>query len=790
MSRNSKLFSPLFLKLVRDLWGIRSQAIAIALVIGSGIGLFFGSRATFDSLFYTRDTYYREYRFADVFASAKRAPDRLLAEIREIPGVSVAESRVVVDVTLDVPGMDAPAKGRLISVPEESRPQLNNVAVLRGRWVDSKRPDEAVVSEAFATAHGFDLGDSVYAVINGRRRSLVIVGVGQSPEYVYLISGNDLFPDVKRFGVFWVARRPLATAFDMEGGFNDLALALAPGASEQEVLTRLDEVLEPYGGFGAMGRSEQVSNWYLQNELTQLASMGRAVPTLFLLVAVFLLNVVLTRVIAVQRQQIAALKALGRTNFEIGLHYASWALVIGLTGCVFGVLFGVGITRAMLEMYRTYFSFPELHYDPALKHLWSAVLLAIAGSLAGAFNAIRSAVRLPPAQAMRPPTPPSFKRAWIGGRWLDQPSKIILRNVIRVPARTSLSVLGIAMAVAVMLVGTGMMDSIDELADVQFDLVQRQDVMVTFAEPVSSAALFELQRMPGVESVEAMRSVPVVLRAGPRSKQTALLGLPQNPRLMRAVDTSREAQPMPTHGLMLSKALASQLGVKPGDTLVAEVREGRRPHLTMTVASTIDDYMGTSAYLEIEALHRVMQEAGTLSAALLEVDTLAGEKLYRELKDAPRVAGVALRQASIDNFNTFLKDNMSGMMGINLLFAGIIAFGVVYNTARISLSERARDLASLRVLGFRKGEISYILLGEQAVLVLIALPLGLLIGRWMMAALVASMTSELYRVPFVLHGDTHVIATVTVVVAAAVSAIVVRRRLDGLDLVEVLKSRE
>ncbi len=784
----------LSIKLARDLWEIRSQAIAIALVVGSGIALFFAMRATFDSLYRTRDDFYREYRFADVFASAKRAPERLLTDIRAIPGVGVAETRVVVGVTLDVPGMDAPAKGLLVSIPESGRPLLNDVAVVHGRWIDGQRPDEVVVTEAFADAHGFELGDQVVAIINGRRKALRVVGFGMAPEYTYLISAGDLFPDEKRFGVFWMARRPLATAFDMEGGFNDVSLALAPGAVPEEVIARLDQVLEPYGGFGAVTRAHQVSNWYLQNELDGLAAQARIIPTIFLLVAVFLVNVVLSRVISVQRQQIAALKALGRSNFEIGVHYASWALAICLGGCLFGVAAGLWMTRAMLGLYLDYFAFPELRYDFAPMDLLSAFVMAGSGAVLGALGSVRSAVTLPAAQAMRPPAPPNFRRTWIealvGGRWFSQPTRIILRNIIRVPTRTSLSVLGIAMAVAIMLVGSGFLDAVDELSTVQFDLAQRQDVMVTFVEPVSSVALFELLRFPGVEDVEPMRSVPVVLRSGHKSHQTALLGLPETPRLMRAVDTERRAQKMPTKGLMLSSSLAKLLEVRPGDLLTVEVREGRRPKLVLPVARTIDDYMGTSAYLEIGELRGLMQESGTLSAALLEVDTSHSTSLYHKLKHTPRVAGVALRQATIDNFDQYLKENMAAMMGFNLLFAGIIAFGVVYNTARISLSERSRDLASLRVLGLRRGEISYILLGEQAVLVLLAIPVGLLMGRAMLAAAVGALETELYRFPFVLHADTHVFAALTVIVAAAVSALVVRRRLDRLDLVEVLKTRE
>ena len=781
-------------KLIRDLWQIRTQALAIALVIGSGISLFFGMQATFDSLYRTMDVYYRDSRFADVFAGVKRAPNRLLAEIEEIPGVGVAETRVVAQVTLDIPDMDVPATAQLVSVPDLGRPLLNDVTLTRGRWIDPMRSNEAVVIDAFAEAHGFEIGDRVAAIINGRRKELEIVGVGMSPEFSYLISGGDMFPDEKRFGVLWMARRPLATAFDMEGGFNDVTLTLAPGASPQEVVSELDEALERYGGFGAILREDQVSNWFLQNELTQLASQSKVVPMIFLGVAIFLLNVVLTRIISVQRQQVAVLKALGRTDFEVGLHYTSWAIAIGLLGAVFGVIGGLWLTRAMLLLYMDYFAFPALVFDPAFEDLANALLLAVGGAVLGAATAVRRAVALPPAQAMRPPAPASFRKTWIerllGVFRLAQPTRIILRNIIRVPTRTALSVAGIAMAVAIMLVGTGFIDAIDELAVVQFDLVQREDVMVTFAEPVTKAAAYDLLRYPGVESLEPMRGVPVILRAGGRSHQTAITGLPREPRLLRVIDAEKRAWSLPDDGLLLSASLAKILDVGPGDPVRIEVREGYRPEVVLPVSATIDDFMGTSAYLEIGAVHRLLRQTDTLSAALIEADALESQRLYDKLKKTPAVAGVSLRQATIDNFNKYLTENMGTALAFNLFFAGVIAFGVVYNTARISLSERARDLASLRVLGFRRSEISYILLGEQALLVLIAIPVGLLVGRALMMGAVSAMATELYRIPFQLHMDSHVVAVITVLVAGAISALVVRRRLDRLDLIEVLKTRD
>ena len=781
-------------KLLRDLWQMRSQALAIALVVASGVALFVGSRITFASLEATRDAFYRLHGFADVFARAKRVPNARAAEIAGTSGVGEVATRVVVDVTLDVPGMILPAAGRLISVPERGRAVLNAIELTAGRYIAPGRAHEAVVHERFAAAHGLGPGDRVAAIINGRRKQLEIVGVALSPEYVYTVSPGELFPDARRFGVFWMAREPLATAFDMEEGFNDVSVLLQPGASEAGVIEALDRILEPYGGLGATPRALQTSHWYLTSELQQLSRMGALLPSIFLFVAAFLLNVVLSRIVAVQREQIAALKALGYSNTTIGVHYLWWALSVALAGGLIGVGAGLWLSRLWLGRYTEYFTFPWVELSWSMNVVAGSVGIGLLAAGIGALSAVRLAVRLPPAEAMRPASPASYRRSLVErlglSILLDTPSRIIVRNIVRRPVRTLLSVTGIAFAGSIMIVGSSFVDSIDELLRLQFDVSQRQDVTVNFVEPLSERARYDLARLPGVQKVEEMRSVPVRLRLGQRSRQVGILGLEADSELYRVVDARGRARTVPDHGLLMSQTLADVLEVKLGERLEVEVLEGRRPSIELPVVQLIDDYVGTSAYMEAGALRRFLRESGTLSGAALQVDDGQVDRLFRALKQTPAVAGVGIRQATIDSFQTFLADNMGQMLMISLLFAAIIAFGVIYNTARIALSERNRELASLRVMGFTRGEISYILLGELFLLMLLALPAGSLLGYGLLLAAVQMFESELYRLPLIVQPESHLLGTVTVVVSTVISAAIVRGKLHRLDLIGVLKTRE
>jgi len=781
-------------KLLRDLWEMKGQALAIAAVIAAGVTMFVTYLSNFDSLERTLDSYYERQRFADVFASAERAPARLAARIEAIPGVVTVDTRVVAEVTLDVPGMPEPATGRLISMPPDGAAVLNTVSLRRGRWPEPSRPDEVVASEMFCEAHGFGPGSRLAAIINGRRRTLTIVGIGLSPEFVYSVRPGEIFPDNQRFGIFWMDRQALASAFDMEGGFNDVSLKLARGASADEAIVRLDRLLQPYGGRGAYPRALQVSAWTIDNELRQLRTFGFITPLIFLSVAAFILNIALARALALQRPQIAALKALGYTNRELGWHYVKWALAIAAAGALAGVLAGNWLGAQMAGMYNEFFRFPMLDYRLSV----GVAAASLAGSLlvaaAGAQSAVRHAVAVPPAEAMRPESPVRYRQS-AGERWrvlrrLSQPARMVLRNLERQPLRAMMSVVGIAFAGAILIVGFGFIDVMDVLIDEQFIRAMRQDVTVTFVRPLSADAMHAVNRLPGVIEAEPLRVVPARLRVGHRHRTLAITGLVADPQLSRVVERTGGALALPARGLVLSKMLGDVLGVAAGGTVIVEVLEGARPVFDVPVAALVDDSVGLQAYMEIGALRTLMREGGTVSGAALMVDHARLDALNAELKQLPAVAGVATRAATLGSFRETMAEQMNLIIFFNVFFSGVIAFGVVYNAARVSLSERSRELASLRVLGFTRAEVSLILLGELALLTILSLPVGAAIGWGLGRLMTNAFNSEVYRLPFTLTAQAVAWAFLTVIGAAAISALAVRRRLDRLDLVAVLKSRE
>jgi len=781
-------------KLRRDLWKMKGQALAIALVIGSGVATFVMLIGTMHSLNITRDRFYRDYGFAAVFANLKRAPESVKQRISDIPGVDRVETRVVADVKLDIKDFPEPVTARLVSIPDSGMPLLNRLYIRKGRMVDPSRDNEVIVSEAFAEAHGFSPGDTLGAVINGRWKTLVITGLALSPEFVLQTRPGAISPDYKRYAILWMARSPLGTAYNMKGAFNDVVLTLTPGASAKDIIARLDDILDPYGGLGSYERKDQLSNRFLTEEFKQLQRSAEIFPTIFIAVSAFLLNVVISRTISTQREQIAALKAFGYDNMAVGIHYLKFVMLIVLIGIAAGLVAGMRLGQGLANIYMEFYRFPFLVYELRLPVVLIAAGITVLSAFGGTLFAVRKAVLLPPAEAMRPEPPAKYRTTIVEhiglGAILSQPTRIIFRNMERKPVKSLLTITGISLACAIMIAGTFSKDAVDFMVDVQFRQSQKEDMAVTFSEPTSRRALYELKGLRGVQHVEVFRTVPVRLRFEHRIYRTAIRGVEPGGRLQNLLDTSLKPVQLPPEGIVLTDYLGGVLGVKPGDMLTIEVLEGERPIRQVPVAGLVKQYIGLMGYMEIGALNRLMREGNAVSGAYIAADSKYRADIYRTLVEMPRVAGTTVRTDEIRNFYETQAEALLFFTYIASLLAGTIGFGVVYNSARISLAERSHELASLRVLGYTRAEISYIFLGELALLTLCSIPLGAIIGRGICAYVAKALESDLFRVPIVIEPRTYALAASVVIVSACMSGLIVRHRLDHLDLVAVLKTKE
>jgi putative ABC transport system permease protein len=783
-------------KSLRDLWLMRGQALAIALVMACGVATFTMSLSTRAALQAALDRYYATRSLADVFAPVKRAPEALAARIADLPGVARVQTRVVAEVNLDIPGESEAVTGRLVSLPPDpaAASGLNRLTLRSGLWPVAGRRGEVLVSEAFATARGLRPGDRLAAVINGRREELRVTGVALSPEYVYEIRPGAMFPDNRRFGVMWMERRALAAAAGLEGAFNDACLALDAGAVAQDVIDRLDRLLEPYGSTGAYPRADQTSVKMTADEISQMRSMAFIPPSIFLSVAAFLLNVVLTRLIGTQREQIAMLKSFGYSGAQVASHYLLMVAGIVATAMTIGTAAGAWLGGDMTRMYMQFFRIPDYTY-----HLpgWlpaGSLAICLLSALVGVLGAVRGAARLPPAEAMRPEPPSNYRASLLErmglGRFLSPAARMVFRNLERRPMRSFLAVVGIALATSVLVLGSFVRGTIDYVMDVQFQGSQRQDYTVTLVEPAGDESFSSLASLPGVLRAEPLLAAPVRIRAGHRERRLALTGLEPGRDLFPLLDMDLRPARLTPGALLISETLGEALHVRPGDVVRVEVLSGRRRSVEMPVGGFLRDFAGVAAYLEREELGRLLGEPDTWSGAFVLVDSARERDFTRAVKETPRIAAVSSTRAAIDSFRKTFAENILRMRFFNVIFATIIAFGVVYNTARIALGERSRELATLRVIGFTRGEISTILLGEVGALVFTGIVPGFGLGYGFAALATWFLATESQRFPLVVAHDTFAFSATVVLLAAVVSSLVVRRGLDHLDLVAVLKARD
>ncbi len=780
-------------KLLRDIRALRGQVVTIALLIGAGVAVLVMSVSSFLSLRAAQQAFYAESRFAEVHAEVKRAPRTLLARIAEVPGVARAEGRVTGEARVDWPGAEVPVAGRVLSLPASGeQPVLNRLRLLAGQLPDPARHDEAVIHAAFAEAWRVRPGDEIALILNGRRERFRIAGIAHSPEFVFTSRPGSPLPDDRGFVVVWANEEAVARAFDMQGAFDQVALALAPGASEPAVIAELDRLLRPWGGRGAYGRRDQPSHRFLEDELAEQRTLAVTVPLVFFGIAAFLLNVVLGRMVEAQREQVAALKALGYPSLPIAMHYARFVAVICLLGSALGVAAGAWMGAGMLGNYRPFFRFPELPY---LLPAWLPLLAAAASfavALLGVLAALRRILRLPAAEGLRPPRPAAYggRAPGLFGRRLGARARLPLRGLLGRPLRTLLTVLGIALAPPMVVLGLFWWDAMDSMVELQFDRIERGDAFVALTDPRPARAVREMARLPGVLAAEGQRIVPVRLRAGQRSRLLALTGLPDGAELRVPRDADLRPVPIPQDGLALSRRLAGLLGVREGDVLEVEVLEGARRVHDMPVAALVEDIIGFTALMEIGALNRLMREDDLVSHVALRVDPLAAAALWQLLAERPRVAATSVKAVWLRVFDEVIAGLVLTSAVTLTGFGVIIAVGVVYNSARVALQERGWEMASLRVLGFTRQEVSRLLLAELALAVLVAVPLGLLLAQWFVGLILGARDNESFDVPPAISAATFATAAFVVLAAALASAVAVRRRIDRLDLVAALKARD
>jgi putative ABC transport system permease protein len=775
--------------LARELIALRVQAITIALVVACGVAAFIACFATYDSLQVSRDQYYSQARFAELFVSLRRAPRVITESLQQIAGIEAAQTRLQYAAPLRLPSVNDLLFARLISLPESpGTAQVNRLTLRQGRWPEPES-QEVLINEGFARARLVKPGDMVSAIIRGRDQTLTIVGIANSPEYI-LGAVEGAMPDDRSLALIWMDEKRLEAALDMRASFNSLVVTLADDAQPDAVIAALDQLLAPYGSRGAYSRNEQASHRALNQEIGELKVFGTVLPSIFVAVAGFIVQVVMNRLVSAQRQQIAAIKALGYTSTRIAAHYLSLTSLITASGCAAGLLLGYFLGQWLTSMYTSIFHFGSFQYRVSPLHALIPCTVTLTAALLAGLLAVAAIVRMSAAQAMYEPAPTQAVALHAKLQALSARQRMLVRGVWQRPWRALFTCLGTAGAVAILIGGTWWRDAFNHLIDVQFHAAMPADVNLGFIEHLPSAVAYELGRLPGVLDVETRGSIAVRLRSEHHSERTAIETLSEGSRLRRIINHAGQSVEVPKSGLLLGSHLADRLGVKPGDWLSVEFQEGRRQQRTVRVAGVFESLMGRNAFAHPSFITDLTGDIPSVTQASLQVPVQDQPALLEALRESPVLSAALSRQSILSAFRETSERTLKIITGVLSAFAAAIAVGVIYNSARIALAERRWELATLRVLGLTPNEVAPLLLAEIAAELLLAIPAGWLAGYAIALLMVALMSPEEFSIPMVVGSRTYGWAALVALLSGLLSAAAVWRRLATTDLIAVLKTRE
>ncbi len=789
--------SVLLKKMLRSMVRNRGQSLAVVMVILCGTSCYIALNSVYRNLLLTRDSYYAQYRFADFEIYLERAPNAALFKLEEIPGVRSVRGRIVQDVNVDIADVPQPRTGRIVSMPEPWGPVLNDVVVRSGRYFERGAQDETIVSEKFALANGIEIGDTVKVTLDGRKHPLRVVGLGLSPEYVYVIRNvAEMIPAPERFGILWVPQDFAESALNMKAACNNIVGSVDDVEAIDGILEQAGDILDIYGVFSKVHRDNQLSNNFVTNEIIGLSVNSKITPGIFLGIASLVILILLNRMVRNERTQIGLLKSYGYSNFVIGFHYLQYAIILSLAGCLGAVVVGNVLADQMIRMYVQFYQYPVLKSHVYPEVMAQAAGIALGFSILGAQLGARRAARIHPAESMRPESPPRGYRtrieriAWLWSR-LSFTWKMIVRNVSRSKFRAGMNCVGVMISSGLLIVGFFAQDGIEYVLKFQYELSQKEDMKLNFMLERDKSALYEAARFEHVRRAEPLLQYPFELRNGWKKKDVVVTGLARDASLQLLLDDHLARVDVGDHGLVLADNIAEDLNVRAGDFVHMKPLMGRiTDEVDVPVSKVVKQYLGGQGYMNIEALSRVLEEPYAMNAVLLRTDPGMAHTVNESLKDLPALASVEIREDSYRNLRNILAKNMMIMSFMLIFFAGVISFSIIYNVTTVSLAERQRELASLRVLGFTIQEVGAILYKENIVASIIGLILGIPFGLSICRFLVKAFDTDLYRFPFRVEPRTLVIATVLTIGFVAIANLAVRRKIHHLNMVEVLKERE
>jgi len=786
-------------KSFRDLLEAKGQFVSALAVVIIGVLFYTGLYSALEGLSGAGQRYFTEYRLADLWSTVYRAPEGVVERIEAIPGVRMAEGRVVKDVRIFME--DRNAMIRLISLPDEKRDTVNDIILKSGSYFSAGEGNQCIVSEDFFKANNMAVGQIIEPIVNGERIKLSVIGTAKSPEYTYEIrDAAELIPDHRKFGVVYVKKSHLQTILDFRGSVNDVCVLLNKDGDIKKVGDEMKRILGQYGLSGVIERKNQTSYAMFHSDETGLRSIAAIFPMLFFIASAAIIYITMTRMIENQRTLMGVLKALGYSDRDIMLHYQIYPLLVGTLGSILGSLVGVFFAgKRLLAIFNTMYNIPTENSAAHLSIMIPASLAALFFCIFAGYNACRKELRLVPAESMRPKPPASGRRIFLENLpllWtrINFSWKIIFRNLFRYKRRSGMTSVGIIFSMALLLVALGFRNSFSNVMEVQYEKVQKFDLKTTFTEMLDADELRYIGSLDHIESVEPVMETGMEITNGWKKKNIGVVALVSEAKLYGVYGLDGKPAILPRDGVLLPQRLMETLGLQTGDPVTLRSyypgKNEEKDEKTVAVKGATSQFIGQDAVCSLDYIDYLLDEGVVANAAHIRLEDPKYEKqVTDQLKDILTISTIQSKAELIANTNEMFK-SINTIIYFMLCGAGILAVAVIYNITNINIFERRREIATLSVLGFTSAEVRRLVFNENFFISAFGIIIGMPLGRLITGIAIRTQMTDNMQLPVLLKPESYLIAALLIIVFTSAANFLLRNKISSINMVESLKSAE
>jgi len=781
------------LLVIRDIMARRFQFGALAIIIVLGIAIFVSMTVAFNNAERSYDRTYEATHFADFSVEVKAAPESVIDEVGALPNVEAVEGRVVVDTGLQV-DEDRLVQARLIGVPADRRPAVNDVIVESGRYFEAGERAVVLPLDKFADFHDYASGDTLQVYTPQGLRPLIIVGTVSSPEYLLMAeSKQDLLPSPRRFGVFFVPNAYLQELFGMQGQVNEANVLVESQGQREDTIAAVTGLLEPYGVQQAVRQEDQPSKAATELDLEGGRDFAILLPALVLVIAAFAIYIAMSRLVRAQRTLIGLFRGIGYGRGSIVVHYLLFAVVIGVVGGSVGVAVGYGLGYLLTGLYADALAIPLIAHEFQAMPIVISVIVSLGVALVAAAAPAWAASRMLPAPAMRPSpevplakgSVPFIERVFGLGRRPPLLARLTVRNIWRSPMRSLYTVGAIALAVVLLVVGLSSFDSMDFIMDYQFEKTDRWDVAATFWSPQDDETLAEINDLEGVRRAERVYLTPAEIRVDSKRTNVELLAVQEDTRLhgfdLSGGKTADEA--LGGGGIILTKGVADKLDVGVGDRVDITTEAGSA---SVAVSGVSKEFTGGLAYLSLATKDDLGLPGGFNAVWLDTTSPSASADAQAALYGLPAIQGVQIKEEIRNDWNEMMS-LYNVMTGVIVAFCMVMAGAIVFNTMTVNVLERERETATMRTLGAGRASVGLMLVAEGLIFSLLAILPGLALGTVAASYLIHTWSSEFFTMWFHMYPTTYMMIVAVIIVAALVSTVPSIWHSNRMNLAEATK---